>query len=250
MTHLDALSLADADLVDTGTDLATPGNTQLGERLFAESEEPMIIIEVASQTILEVNPPAAALLQTTTRSLIGERLSSAFETASTDLIEACITTAAVVGSARTASVRTRQGGTDLRARLSLFRAGAAAYLLVRIDSNDSGTAARVPGGANSAVCRTLDAAEFGFLMTDINLRIDYANPSFAAMVERTRQPSILGSALTEWLVLTAANLASMRTQLAQRQAVIRLATRRCKLGRRAAASWAIRCGVAPPSPAL
>jgi PAS domain-containing protein len=195
-----------------------------GDWMFAASAEPMLIVVAASGRIIEANPPAAALLRVAGGDLIGNRLSFAFDAAGAETIEACIAVARVAGSAHAASVRARHGGPDLNARISVFRVPPVSYLLVRVGSNGTQATADDRGSADSVVFRALDNAAVGFLVTDREFLIHYANRAFLGMVERRSQADVCGSSLGTWLGITDEDLSRLRLQLSQRLAATALAT--------------------------
>lgn len=197
---------------------------------FANADEPMLIVDAGTDSIVEANPAAVALLRSTSDGLIGNALPSAFTAAGMSVIAACMAVVKEAGSASTASVRTRNGGFDVRVRLSLCRTQAASYLLVRLEPAHAQTTARNLA-PHSTVCRTLDAARFGFVMTDAELRIEYANHGFIELLGGRRGGELLdgltGAPVTKWLRLTPADLCALSTQRSQRHAVTRLTARLC-----------------------
>lgn len=200
------------------------------DRLFAAATEPVLIVDAATLKIVEANPPAAIVLCSNRADLIGTPLLSVFEDESADLIEAGLAVTRTVGSAQAAALRARHGGPDLGARLSMFRAPPESYVLVRLSTNGAGAA---QGGdrvhADTVAFEEIDGASGGFLMTDADYRIDYANRVFIEMVERRTTAAVCGSSLLRWLALTAADLSRFRLQLARRQAVSLLTTQLCAL---------------------
>ena len=191
--------------------------------MFMASAEPVLILDAATGTIVEMNPPAAALFLTDRTSLMGTRLVSAFDAAGAATIQACITIAQTAGSAETLHAPTIHGGLALTARFSLFRAPSGTYLLVRL------AAAGAPepgngGSADSVVFQAIDASPLGFLMTDRGFRIEYANRAFIDMVALKSPDDVCGTSLVRWLQLTSNDLLALCEQLSQRQAVSLLTT--------------------------
>lgn len=217
MLRLHDLSIVDPEITAAGAEACAPAPF-LVDWFFAQADEPMLIIDADTDAIVEANPAAAALLRSPSESLIGRTLASAFTATGAGVIAACVSVVKAVGSAVTASVRTRNGGFDLQLRLSLCRTPAAAYLLVRLEPTHPQNTTGNPA-PHSTVCRALDAAHFGFVMTDADLRIEYANQGF---IELIGGPTRAGDLVTKWLRLTHTDLFALTTQRALRQAMTRL----------------------------
>lgn len=212
---------------DVGASGADAGGTsttaQLGfDTLFAASREPILIIDAASGRITEANPSAVELLRTSHGLLIDAPLKSALAQHSATVIDAGLAHARLRGGTHTLNIPSLRGGRALRVRVSVFWAGMSSYFLMRLDSNDAGRLLGDPTRPDSAMFQLIDDAPIGFLITDVNLQIDYANRAFIAMIDLASGAELRGKSLKLWLDLTTAELAALQTQLCQRQAVSRL----------------------------
>jgi PAS domain-containing protein len=213
--------------------------------LFSAAAEAVVVVDAATGEVVAVNPPAAAMFRTPCAGLLGMDLPSAFDVSSAATVEACLVFARVLGSAESLGVRARNGGAEMSVRLSLCRAPPRTYLLVRLTSKDPETTKRRAGGAESVVLQAIDRANVGFVMTDGGYRIEYANRAFIEMVGQDSRFDLRGSSLARWLTLTGSDLARLRRQLLQRQAVSQLTAQLCS-GRNLARRVAV-CAVAVPA---
>jgi PAS domain-containing protein len=207
-----------------GADAGGPATSaQLScDALFTASSEPILIIDAASGRITEANPSAVELLRTSHGLLIDAPLQSALDQHSAALIDAGLALALLRGGTHTLHIPSPRGGQALRLRVSLFWTGTNSYFLIRLGSDHAGRLFSDPVHPDSTTFRLIDEAPVGFLITDVNLQIDYANRAFIAMIDLASGVDVRGKSLKFWLHLNAAELAALQMQLCQRQAVSRL----------------------------
>jgi PAS domain-containing protein len=206
-----------------GSDESAPGSSALkSEWLFNASTEPVMIVDVATEIIVDANPPALSLLRAARADLLGKKFQSAFLQASHETICNSLAATHSGGQADAIFVRALNGGTELSLRLSLVNAPPKSYALVRLEPQAC-TAFRSQGGAMSVVFQALDNSSVGFLITDGNFCVDYANRAFIEMAEAGSPAEVRGSALVRWLKLSAEDLSGLREQLSERRAATLLA---------------------------
>jgi PAS domain-containing protein len=191
------------------------------DALFAAAREPVLIVETPSGLIVNANPAAGSLLQIDPAQLIGARLESAFDEHSATCIETSFTLTQLQGGTHELNIRARHGGEAMCARVCLFRAAEQSYFLMRLASSEA-SASKVAGSSDLKAFKVIDGAPVGFLITDLNFHIHYANRAFIAMLDLASQADVRGECLARWLDFGEAQRAAMRRQLGQRQAVSRL----------------------------
>lgn len=196
------------------------------ERLFSAANEAVLLVDTATLRIVQANPPAAALLRTTRAALIGSQFVAAFDPCSSTHVRRCIRAARASGNSDSTALRARGAKIDLNARLSLVRAAAESYLLVRLEP---GVACErsVQGTGGSVVFESIDGAPVGFLITEAGFHIDYANRAFVEMAGVESEAEMRGSPLARWLNLSAMDLDRLAQQLSQREATTRLTSDLC-----------------------
>jgi PAS domain-containing protein len=195
------------------------------DQLFAAAAEPVLIVEAATERIVEANPAAAALLRSTRPALVGALLTDGFVASGAESLRGSLSRACRHGSSNPLSVRTRDGGAELTATLALFRTAAQSYVLVRLTAPPSAVLHNLRGGSRSKVLDAIESASVGFLMTDSSFKVEYANPAFVEMIELSSVDEVLGKTLTRWLELSSADFARLSEQMSQRKAVTVLTTR-------------------------
>ncbi len=204
--------------------------------LFAAARQAVIIVELAGNSIVEVNPAAAALLESERSQLLGSSFPGAFAADSTPALLQLIARTRVHGHSERLIARTRgtraasgirlarwaRSGRDIAITMSMVSADAESYLLVRLlpatragsDESD-GSDDDVP----SLVLHAIEQAPEGFVVTDLELRLSYANRAFIAMAGLESLAQLQGKSLAAWLELSQADLMRLNHQMARRQAV-------------------------------
>jgi len=212
--------------------------------LFAAARQAVMIVELASDSIVEANPAAAALLDSERTQLLGTSFLGAFVADSTPALQQLIESVRLHGHGKPVVARTRgpraasairlarwaRGGRDIAVTLSMVSADSDAFLLVRLvpatraaadgsdagdhDASDDGEA-RVP----SLVLDAIEKSPEGFVVTDPAFRLSYANPAFIRMAGLDSLAQLQGKSLTLWLELSQSDLTRLQQQMARREAV-------------------------------
>lgn len=207
---------------------ASPRDSSWCESLLRTSAVPVLIVDAANGRIAEGNPAAANLLGTRRDALLGSGFLESFEPACSPSIRRAMIDASETGRAEARGVRTT-GGVDIRLKLSLIRSDGAAYLLahpaLRMDVDaDVDSAA-----GSSAVLELLHESPIGFLVTDADFHIEYANRAYLRMIECGTQDAIRGQPLGRWLEFAQAHRARLELALIEARAVEELSmTLRCE----------------------
>jgi PAS domain-containing protein len=193
--------------------------------LFLAAAEPVLIISAATESILEANPAAATLLGIPRSALVGTVFHTAFAASSAAAVKDSLAVARGAGAASPLCIRARNGTTELIALLSFVRAAHKSYVLVRLSSQATASVCTTRGRTASPVFDAIEGAAAGFVMTDCDLRVDYANHAFVRMVELASLDDARGKSLTCWLALSQVDVAQLHRQMHEREAVTILKTR-------------------------
>jgi len=188
------------------------------EWLFSLAVEPVLIVDANTQQILQANPAAAELLRIPQRLLIGAPFKDVFAPSSLQAVTHSIDSACATGQSEASALRTAADGTDLCGRLSIFRAAADRYLLVRLAAGADPALEQQSGGAQTPAFDAIEGASIGFLVTDSGLRVEYANQAFLDMIGLPALGQVRGKSLARWLQLSDTDLAGLQDQMSQRQA--------------------------------
>ncbi len=189
--------------------------------LFACSAQPALIVEAETATIVEANPAITELLGVLRKELLGTPLAAAFAPDSGPRLREALATAVERGLCADARVTLRGGRRELRLSLSLVRREGVSSLLVH--AADGARAAPALTGADPAgALGVLEDLAEGFVVTDLALRIEYANPTFIRWIGAQSAQSVGRAPLARWLALDAADLARLEAVRSRREAVATL----------------------------
>jgi PAS domain-containing protein len=187
-------------------------------KLFPATVEPVLIVDAAYGSIIEANAAAVQALGTERGSLIGASLPTLFAEPSSRQVSASLGMVRQFGVARVVGARITRDRSRLNATLSLVRQGVTEYLLVRLEL--SGTESQAASnGAPSFVNQAIENGPTGFLVTDVDLQILYANKALLRMIEAGSLEEIEGEILSRWLELSRSDLRALNRQMSRRESV-------------------------------
>ena len=167
--------------------------------LFQVSGEAMLVVDAATRRIVEANPAAGRILGTDSRELTGRILSSVFEAPSRPAMEDLIAGVRATGRMDAAKTRTANGEQELNASVSLFREDRTSYFLIRLMPVARNGAVEGIENERSLLLEVLEQQPDGFVVTDLEGRIQFANPAFLDMVQLASEEQVRGSSLERWL---------------------------------------------------
>ena len=188
------------------------------EWLFSVAVEPVLIVDAATQQILQANPAAADLVRIPRCLLIGAPFKDVFDASSLQAVTRSIESACATGRSEAVALRTAADSTELSARLSMFRADADRCLLVRLAGGADPAFEQSSGAAQTPAFDAIEGASIGFLVTDSGLRMEYANQAFLDMIGLPALGQVRGKSLARWLQLSDTDLAGLQDQMSERQA--------------------------------
>lgn len=204
-----------------GTRQSAPGVVSLAgpfdipcEQLFNAAAEPVVLIEASLGRIVGANPAAASLLGISRLALIGSLFLNSVHAFSCEGLRASVADALRAGNAKPIVVRARDVRTQMSVSLSTVVVPPTSYLIARL-ARTGGAASASP----SIVLEAIESGSMGFLISDADLRVEYANRSFIEMLECTSLDDLRGKSLTQWVEFSQQDTAQLRTQMAQRRAL-------------------------------
>ena len=186
--------------------------------MFAASLEPVLVLDSATESVVEANPAAAHVLGIDRSVLVGNSFLEIFDSASSLAVQSSLTVVrSTLGVAESVQVRTRGGGTPINLTVTLFRANPRTFLLVRLGSSPGGLS-DYRADASSAVFNAIEATSVAFLVTDSGYFLEYANRAFIELAGVHSQAEVRSKSLARWLKFSASDLERLRQQLLNRQA--------------------------------
>ena len=190
--------------------------------LFQMASEAIVIVDAASEKVLEANPATLALLATSAKQLAGRAFAETFDAGSARALDALLNKVRTAGHAEETRVRLRQGKQPVLLAVSLFQQDKDAQFIARLSPVQGRSAGA--GAAPSAVARAIEGSPDGFVVTDAEGRLVSANRAFLDVVQCASQEQVRGKSLAEWLGRPGADLGVLLANLRQHGAVRLFAT--------------------------
>jgi PAS domain S-box-containing protein len=187
------------------------------DSLFAATMDPTVIVDASDGSIVTANVAAARLCGVPRNALAGMPLPTMLEARGPAKLRAALQTARTEGAASLETVRFRGTTLDLRARLSLVRAGNANYVLAHLipARNEAAVPEQLRGC--SLVYDAIDSGAAVLVITDADFNLLYANRAFLRLIEVNALRAVCGRPLSQWLELSQQDLGRMQSQLAARE---------------------------------
>jgi transcriptional regulator PpsR len=167
--------------------------------LFQTSAEPVLVVDATTDKVVEANPAATRLFGDSVGRMIGNGFPANLTAEGLQSLRALST-----------SVRAGHGVEDLRVRMtdtnlefvvstSLFRQAATAFYLVRFTPSHIQGALPQPSVANARLAKFARNAPDGFVLTDVEGRIQSVNIAFLQMAQLITEDQPRGQELDRWL---------------------------------------------------
>jgi transcriptional regulator PpsR len=210
--------------------------------LLETSSEAVLIVDGATQKILEANPAARSLCGHARNKLVGAPLSSVFDAKHAERLQDLLASARAVGKREAVRVRLADGQREVAVSASVFRQDDAAFVLIRLATVQETAAVAKPvkadksgaGVVASDMARTRDWTHTfssyvqnspdGLVFCDANGKVMAANRAFLALAELSGEDQARGEQLDRWLGRTGVELGVLITNLRQRGSVSRFVT--------------------------
>jgi transcriptional regulator PpsR len=166
--------------------------------LFQVSSEAVLIVDAATRKVLEANPAACQLLNSSINELTGHSIAESFATGAASALETLLATVRATG--RMSSTRAQgRSGHELVAHVSLFREDRTSFFLIRLASANEDRSGERAAPRHSRVLDVVENGPDGFLVTDPDGRIRVANRAFLDMVQLATEEQARGESLERWL---------------------------------------------------
>lgn len=192
--------------------------------LFQMASEAILIVDGLTQKVVEANPVAVQLLGNSSREVVGKQFPEDFHTASETEIQALLTGVRITGHAEDVPVRFGAGGSEFRVTASLFRQDNASHFLIRLSLLQGGTVDSATARARSNILRALEGSPDGFVVSEPNGRVMFANRAFLDMVQLATEEQVRGKSLDQWLGRPGVDLSVLIANLRQHGSVRLFAT--------------------------
>ena len=184
--------------------------------LFQIASDPILVVDAATQRVLEANPAAVRLLPADEGGMVGRRFPAGFSHDGVSAIEAMLGAVRTTGRPDEVQAQT-QGGESFVISASLFRQDTAALFLVRLAPSSALQPPLAPLDAKTL--RALGDAPDAFALTDDEGRILRVNPAFLELAQLHAEEQAEGEALDRWVGRSGVDLNVLLANLRERGVV-------------------------------
>ncbi|MCB1519033.1 MAG: transcriptional regulator PpsR [Hyphomicrobiaceae bacterium] len=165
--------------------------------LFEVSSEAVLVADVGTLKIVEINPACAEFIGKPAKKLIGTGMAQLFDGANARRLQKHVDHVAAVGRTDEIKLRLAEGKRDVIVGASLFRQDGASFFLVRLlDAAGDISAKRETRSHFSDVVERLPDA---FVVTDERQRIISANTAFIELAQAASLEQLRGEPIDRWL---------------------------------------------------
>ncbi len=167
--------------------------------LFQVSAEAVLIVDATSRKVLEANPAAGNLLGEGSKRLVGRTFPDGFDELSNQALQGLLGAVKATGRTDTVDVRSADGLREFSAAASLFREERTSYFLIRLSALDgAGSSTGIPK-QKSKVLEIVASAPEGFVVTNLDGRILFANRAFLDLAQLATEEQARNESLERWL---------------------------------------------------
>ncbi|MDF1749645.1 MAG: transcriptional regulator PpsR [Alphaproteobacteria bacterium] len=167
--------------------------------LFQLASEAILILDAASSKVVEANPAACKLLLRDEKRLIGNSVSSAFDSDSRSKVQDLIAKIRDGATGETVSANTAESGLKLDLTGSFFRQDGNTFFLIRLVADENDLADGVQSHTSNVVQNVMETLPEGFVVTDLHGEILKANDAFLDMTQVGSEEQIKGRAINRWI---------------------------------------------------
>ncbi len=167
--------------------------------LFQVSAEAVLIVDATSRKILEANPAAGSLLGEGSKRLVGRILPDGFDELSNQALQGLLGAVKATGRTDTVDVRSADGLREFSAAASLFREERTSYFLIRLSALDGSSGGTEIPQQKSKVLEIVASAPEGFVVTNLDGRILFANRAFLDLAQLATEEQARNESLERWL---------------------------------------------------
>ncbi len=189
--------------------------------LFQMASDAVLIVDAATQRVVEGNPAARQMLGESTGRLPRRALSEIFDAATAPSIQALLDTVRASGRADDVRARLAEAapdgiGREVLVSASLFRDESATLFLLRIALLEADSNTAVVPKLKSKLIKLMESAPDGFVVTGTDGRIITANMAFLEMAQLPGEEPARGEPLDRWLGRPGVDLDVLIANLRQR----------------------------------
>ena len=191
--------------------------------LFQMASEAVVIVDAATDKVVEANPVAVQMLGDAGARVVGKSFLECFPEEFGSAVVALLAQVRSSGRPSEATVRLRDGRHDLVANASLFRQDKSSFYLIRLAREGAAPDADLPR-EQSYLLKLVENAPDAFVVTDPDGKILVANAAFVDLTQLVSKDQAKGESLERWLGRPGVDLAVLIANLRQHGTVRLFAT--------------------------
>lgn len=185
---------------------------------FQTSREAVIIVDAATNKIIDANPVAVQMLGGNGGRLVGNTFPRGFDTQGQAALIRLLASAREMGKSEDVKVQREGHDAELVASAALFRQDdGALYLVSLAPTTDHLESAMPERSAN--LLNAIESATDGVVVTDFDGRIVAANESFLVLTQIANEERARGESLDRWLGRSTVDLNILLTNLKEHKVV-------------------------------
>jgi transcriptional regulator PpsR len=186
--------------------------------LFQVSTEPALIVDGATEKVVEANPAALQLTGYPTRNIVGGRLNEVFRRESAAAVKSLLSKARASLQTEGLKVKLKHDPRDHEISALLFRQDTTALILVRFALCPDEAGEPFLSYKDLRLLKSVEKTPDGFVVTDELGRIIAANPAFIEMAQLVSEDQARGRPLEQWVGRPGIDLRVFMTSLRQHEA--------------------------------
>ncbi len=192
--------------------------------LFQVSSEAVLVLDAASQRIVEANPASAELLGIPARRLIGRPFPENLDAESARAVQGLLAAARTSGPVDEIRIQSAGRGRDFLVSASLFRQEENTYFLVRLRAVGAEAGATLVPKLRSRALDVIERMPDSLVLTDMAGRVLSANRAFLDLAQMATEEQVRGESLDRWLGRPGVDLDVLIANLRQHGSVRLFAT--------------------------
>ncbi|WP_198970691.1 transcriptional regulator PpsR [Xylophilus sp. ASV27] len=185
-------------------------------QLFQTVSDAVLIVDVASQKIVEANLAAVRLFGDNVRRLVGATFPVGLDARSNAPVQAMVAALRTAGRAEEVQAHVADGGGEVTISGSIFRQENGVLMVVRLSRVAAEVVAPDRANANAVLLKIMQSAPDCIVVTDINGQIISANDAFVELVQLANEEQVRGESLGRWIGRTGVELSVLISTLRQR----------------------------------
>ncbi len=193
--------------------------------LFQISTEAVLVVDAATQKVVEINPAADRLLSKRFKRTLGRAISEFFDHASAPAVQTMLEAVRFAGKAEEIPVRLIDVAEEHILAASLFRQENSSHFLVRISSPAPANAGSVVPRMKSTLLKVVEHLPDGFVVTDPAGYILTANMRFLDLAELATEEQARSRSLDQFIGETGVDFSVLAANLREHGSVRNFATR-------------------------